>query len=142
MQVIAMLNFYSRFWEEVQHSDGQRHLELSLPGREHLSFALSVGGRREWKRWSCKIGGRVAQSILLGCGKVKTLAQGDRDPGITEDAYLEYLQRKRVSPPLVHDSSEGSNELSRKIDPEYKAETSVGLWRRVVDAKGEGFWYW
>ncbi|CBY30908.1 unnamed protein product [Oikopleura dioica] len=141
LQITGMQSFFSRFWEEIQGDDGQRSFKLKLPGRDHASFALSVGGQRGEERWPMKIAARVALSLLVGCGRTKTLAEGDADPEINEDGYKAYLASKPAMEPLVADYTEGSDSNSRMVDPKFKARTSVGLWRKVKDEEGNTMWY-
>ncbi|CBY20087.1 unnamed protein product [Oikopleura dioica] len=141
LQITGMLSYFSRFWDEFQDSDGQRNFKLKLPGRDHASFALSIGGQRGEERWSMKIAGRLALSLLVGCGRTKTLAEGDADPAISEDGYKAYLAAMSTKKPLVRDYSEGSSSESMMVDPKYIAPTAVGLWRKVKDSKGKSFWY-
>jgi hypothetical protein len=115
---------------------------MELPGRKHASFAISCGGERESEAWSLKIAGRVAISVLCGCGMVKSLEDGNQDPEISEDAYLAYLKAKdETEVPMVRDYSEGSTSNSKTIDPAFEAQTSVGLWRKVKGEKGKTMWY-
>lgn len=141
MQVTGMMSYFSRFWDEEQCKDGQRDLKLALPGRDHASFALSVGGQRGEGPWPLKVAGRIALSLLVGCGQTKTLDEGNADPNISEEGYKAYLAQAAVSPPLVRDYTDGSDSNSMMIDPKYVAPTSVGLWRKVKDSSGKTVWF-
>ncbi|CBY12542.1 unnamed protein product [Oikopleura dioica] len=131
--VVGMLNYFSRQWEEKEGSDGQRYLRITLPGRDHGSFALSVGGIRPDidNFWKTKIAGRSCISILCGAGTITRTASALAEEASEEPAAAFDAMMTREQPVLIQDTTPGAGPESRRLDKAYRVPSPVGLWRKI-----------
>ncbi|CBY11807.1 unnamed protein product [Oikopleura dioica] len=141
--VVGMFNYFSRQWEEKEDTDGQRYLSITLPGRNHGSFALSVGGIRPeiTNFWKTKIAGRSCISILCGAGTISNNSDAAA-AGASEQAAIQYdSELESHQPTLVKDTTPGAGPESMRLSKDYRSPSPVGLWRRLPeDSELPGTW--